>query len=152
LTRLFLDCDILLDVLIKRREHLKYSARVFEIGESVSDIQLITSPLVVANVHYIYCSSLSNRANKKSISLKNISKLLLYTEIVDLPGDLTKIILDNSDVKDFEDALQMCAAQKGGSSYLVTRNGKDFPAVTDVRILHPKEDALLIQALGYSGE
>ena len=50
--KLFLDSDIILDVLLEREEFYEASARLLDLGDS-KKIHLYTSSLVAANIYYI---------------------------------------------------------------------------------------------------
>lgn len=145
--KIFLDCDILLDYLCQRIPFYESSLSLFEMIEESEHIISMTSPLVISNVHYVYSAHLKGRENKKAQSLRTINELLLYTEIVDLPGEPTKGLLAAPGIRDFEDALQLAAAQRAGADYLITRNVKDYPLSHSPKILHPIDDKAAIWAL-----
>jgi predicted nucleic acid-binding protein len=48
----FIDCDVIIDLLTRREPHFKESALVFQAALD-KRIQLFTSPLAIANVHYM---------------------------------------------------------------------------------------------------
>lgn len=144
--KVFVDSDVILDLLVGR-EYADYAAVVFEIGEESAHIQLITSPLVVANVDFIYRQMLGTLPNKKQSSRAAIAALLQHTEVVDISGAEAKALLSMPQVKDYEDALQLAAARNAGAKYLITRNVKDYPHDSGVEILHAVDDALLIRAI-----
>lgn len=144
--KVFVDSDVILDFLVGR-EYADYAAVVFEIGEQSAHIQLITSPLVVANVDFIYRQILGALPNKKHNSRAAIAALLQHTEVVDMSGAEAKALLSMPQLKDYEDALQLAAARNAGAKYLITRNVKDYPHDSDVEILHAVDDAPLIRAI-----
>lgn len=128
----FVDCDIIIDLLTRREPHFFESARFFQQYEK-GKISLYSSPLAIANVHYIVRKSLGNEKTKVVIK-----KLLKIISITDLSEKILKLAL-NSDFKDFEDAIQSFSAIPAKCSYIVTRNIKDFkeskiPAITPAEI------------------
>ncbi len=138
----------MLDSLLGREEYVAYSDSIFLLGEESNYIQLITSPLAVANVHYIFANSaLKGARNKHAVSLAAIDELLKYTDIVDLPGPEARFLLSAPGVKDYEDALQLASAKAAGARYLITRNVNNYPGGTSVGILHSVDDAPLIRAI-----
>jgi len=50
--KVFIDSDIVLDLLCKREPFYEYAAEVFTLGDT-KKIELITTSLVFANVYYI---------------------------------------------------------------------------------------------------
>ena len=125
--RLFVDTDIILDVLLKRA-HFRAAAAVLSRIEN-REFRGYTTAVVFANIHYI----VARQAGKKK-SLQNLRKLRKILSI--LPVD--EQIIDEallSDTADFEDAIQYVTAKSHGIDFIVTRNKADYevsavPALT----------------------
>jgi predicted nucleic acid-binding protein len=120
--KLFIDSDIIIDLLTKREEYMGAAALFTKIsnGEFIG----YTSPIVFANVHYIIAKY---KGKVKSLqSLRNLRKILsvlsVDQEIID------KALLSSS--SDFEDAIQFTTAETHLIDFIITRNKKDFKEST----------------------
>ncbi|MEZ4805188.1 MAG: PIN domain-containing protein [Bacteroidia bacterium] len=124
--KVFVDTDIVIDLLSERIPHYQYAAELFSLADKNS-IKLYVSSLTFANVNYILTRQLSSTvARKLLLKLKTIIHVLSVTDkIIELA--LT------SDFKDFEDAIQYYTALDNNLNILLTRNLKDFKKV-DVSI------------------
>jgi predicted nucleic acid-binding protein len=117
--KVFVDSDIILDLLAKRDPHYKSAALLFSQVEN-GTIQAFISPLIFANLFYILRKSTSNARAKETLKkLKTLVHLLPINE---------KIIEQalNSEFTDFEDAFQYYTAIENGIKILITRNKKDY--------------------------
>ncbi len=115
---LFIDCDILIDLLARRENYIEAAALMTIIAEK--KVAAFTTPIVLANVDYIitkYSSKAKSRRAIKSLR-KNLSILPMDEKIVDTALE--------SEFSDFEDAMQHYAAEKYGIDFIVTRNKKDY--------------------------
>jgi predicted nucleic acid-binding protein len=117
--KVYLDSDVILDLLAKREPDYIFSAKLFTLIDQ-GKIQAYTSPLVFANLHYLL-----KKLTSYSTALKNLRKLKTMVNI--LPND-ERIIEQalNSDFTDFEDAIQYFTAVNNGIKLLITRNIKDY--------------------------
>ncbi len=130
MTKLFIDTDIILDVLLKRSHYRAAAVLLSRIEKRECDG--FTTPVVFANIHYIVA-----RQEGKQKSLQNLRRLRKIISI--LPID-EKIIDEAlfSDTADFEDAIQYITAQKHSIDFIVTRNKRDYEA-SDVPALTAEE-------------
>lgn len=119
MTNVFVDNDVILDVLIDRLPFNADANKVFQFAET-GRITLMTSPLCVANTHYVISKKIGN-ANSKSV-LASVLKLIT---VVDMPASVVRNAFA-SKVTDFEDALQVETAMHFGADLILTRNIKDF--------------------------
>ena len=120
MTKVFLDTDVILDVLLKRSHHRAAAVLLSRIENQ--QYHGYTTPIVFANIHYIV-----TRQVGKQKSLQNLRRLRKIITI--LPID--EKIVDGallSDAKDFEDAIQYVTAQRYGIDFIVTRNKRDYEA------------------------
>ncbi len=117
--RVFVDSDIILDLLGGREPFYKFSAELFSISDK-GKIKLHVSSLSFANLNYILSKQFSSeQARKKLLKFKTLVTVLAVTDkIVDLSLA--------SDFKDFEDGLQYFSAIENGINLLLTRNLKDY--------------------------
>ncbi len=118
--KLFLDTNIVLDLLAKRDPFYNEAASLFSMADK-KKIQLSVSALTFATVNYIVSRQKSEEEAK--IILR---KLKLLVHVVSLDGKVVDLSLNDSDFTDFEDALQYYSALENGVDVIITRNLKDF--------------------------
>jgi predicted nucleic acid-binding protein len=129
--KIFIDSDVILDLLIRRKDFFKESSKIFNLIEQ-KKVKAYTSPLIIANIYFIL-----NKLKNKNFAKKNIIKirsLLSITEINQKTIDQAII----SSFKDFEDAIQYYSAVLTDLDYLITRNKKDYKRV-NIIVFTPKE-------------
>ena len=126
MNNIFVDSDIILDLLLKREPHYFTAANMFSLVEK-RKIVAYTTPVVIANIYYI-----SARLTDKKIALENIRKLMSFLRITSVDEKILLLAMD-SRFTDFEDAIQYYAAKNQGISYFITRNKSDYK-VTDMTI------------------
>lgn len=116
----FLDTNIIVDLIAYRPPFSKYAIELFSLAEN-NKIKLYTSSHSLATTHYLL---------KKYIEEKELRVILhnLLEFITIIPVDLDVLRKSlHSNHKDFEDAVQIyCASTVNGMEYIVTRNIKDF--------------------------
>lgn len=117
--KIFIDSDIILDLLAKREPHYIYSAKLFTLIDQQRFIAY-TSPIVFANLHYLLKKSTSH-----SSALKNLRKLKTFINILPVDERVIEQSL-NSEFNDFEDAIQYFTAVNNGIKLLLTRNKVDY--------------------------
>ena len=117
--KVFVDSDIVLDVLCKRIPYYEYAAKIFSLAD-MKKLTVYTTPLVVANVYYILRKAIGIEKSKEALR-----KLRLLVNIIPIQEREVDIAL-NSSFSDFEDALQYYTAIKHGMETLLTRNIKDY--------------------------
>ncbi len=117
--RIFIDSDIILDLLAKREPYYIYSSKLFTVIDK-GEIAAYTSPLIFANLHYLLRKFTSN-----SSALKSLRKLKTLVNILPIDEKVIEQSL-NSDFNDFEDAIQYFTAVNNGISVLITRNKRDY--------------------------
>src|SRR3990172_13269074 len=117
--KLFVDSDIILDLLAKREPHYIHAAKLFTLIDQ-QKIIAYTSPLIFANLHYILKKITSN-----SSALKNLRKLKTLINILPVDERVIEQSL-NSEFNDFEDAIQYFTAVNNGINILLTRNKVDY--------------------------
>jgi len=117
--KVFVDTDIILDLLGDREPFSIHSASLFSAADK-GKIVIYVSALSFANLNYLL-----TRQYTKEISRK---KLLLFKTLVTVLPVTDKIIelALASDFNDFEDAIQYSTAIEHDIKVLLTRNLKDF--------------------------
>lgn len=117
--KLFIDTNIVLDLLAKRPEYAS-AAKVFTLADQ-GELELYVSSLTFANTHYILV-----KHEGKEKTLKILRDLELIVTIIDLSGKIVRLALNDKDFTDFEDGLQYYSALENGMEVIITRNQKDF--------------------------
>ena len=119
MTKLFVDTNVVLDLLGKRDAYLP-AARLFTLGDR-GDVTLYVSVLSFANINYIL-----TRQQDRLSAIKALRKLEQVVQVADLRAKITRRALEDEDFTDFEDGLQYYSAVENGMEAVITRNHKDF--------------------------
>ncbi|MDP2364876.1 MAG: PIN domain-containing protein [Ignavibacteria bacterium] len=117
--KLFIDSDIILDLLAQREPHYIHAAKLFTLIDQ-QKIIAFTSPLIFANLHYLLKKLTSNVS-----ALKNLRKLKTLINILPVDERVIEQSL-NSEFNDFEDAIQYFTAINNGINLILTRNKVDY--------------------------
>jgi predicted nucleic acid-binding protein len=128
---IFVDSDIILDLLLKREPFHTSAAILFSAIEK-GTIKAYTSPIVITNIYYI-----SAKIKGKSTALDNIKKILSLLKITTV-DEKTMLLGIGSDFSDFEDAIQYFSAKSHGINCLITRNKSDY-RIADITISTAEE-------------
>lgn len=133
--KLFLDTNIVLDLLAKRDPFYSEAAILFSMADK-KKIRLSVSALTFATVNYIL--SLQNSAEEAKMILR---KLRLLVDVVSLDEKVLDLSLNDNDFTDFEDALQHYSAIENGENVIITRNLKVYqkaqlPVMTAAQFLN----------------
>lgn len=130
---LLIDANILLDVLMDRKEFVNDSSLIWKLCETGKAKGYI-STLTIANLIYIMRKQLTPGKIDETINL-----LRMIFEFTDLTvSDIN--LAAKMEWNDFEDAVQSATAQRVHADYLITRNVRDFtrskiPAFTPTELL-----------------
>lgn len=130
--KVFVDTNILVDLIADRKPFSKFAIQLFSKAEE-RKIKLYASSHSIATTHYLL---------KKYIDEKDLREVLFnildYLNIIAIDLDVLKKGL-KSKHKDFEDALQIISAYSIEKiDCIVTRNIKDFKE-SEIRVLSPDE-------------
>jgi predicted nucleic acid-binding protein len=130
--KVFLDTNILVDLIADRKPFSKFAIEIFQSSES-NKIHLFTSSHSIATTYYLL---------KKFVDDKSLRSSLLglfeYLTVVPVNTDILSKGL-RSKQKDFEDAVQIfCATSIEKMDCIVTRNIKDFKG-SEIPVLAPDE-------------
>jgi predicted nucleic acid-binding protein len=116
----FLDTNILLDVLGRREPFFADSAQVWTLAET-GQLTAFVSALSLPNLFYVMRRTTGQTAARKAVrTLEHIFSL------VPLDVQIIRYAID-TDGADFEDAIQFFSAIAAGATALITRNLKHFP-------------------------
>ena len=128
---IFVDTNILLDVLLHREEFMRPAAAIWEACEIKKSTGFV-SAISVNNIHYVCAKYLGRQKALEAVRL-----VLAIFEVVSLDEKILRLSAD-SPGKDFEDAVQLYSALQAGTFCIVTRNVRDFPSGF-TRVLSPEE-------------
>jgi predicted nucleic acid-binding protein len=117
--KLFVDSDIILDVLTQRDIFYESAAEIFERGY-VKKVDLYTTAVVLANVFYIVRKKYGTEK-----SMETIRKLRIILKILPVNEKMVDEVLI-SKFRDFEDGLQYFSAKENGIHIIITRNINDY--------------------------
>jgi predicted nucleic acid-binding protein len=117
--RVFIDCDICLDLLAERHPHYDHAARLFTHADK-GKLKVYVSSLIFSNLHYLLSRQFSAKEARRILN-----KFKVLVNIVAVDSKIVELAL-SSDFKDFEDAIQYYAAIENNISVLLTRNLKDY--------------------------
>ena len=130
-TRLFLDTNVMLDLLGERIPFYDSVAKIATLADK-GQISLVVSAMSYATVSY-FLTKFENKEKSKD----KLRKFKVISEVSDLNEQIIEKRL-NSDFSDFEDSLQYFSALSSDCSILITRNGKDFKN-SSIPIMTPDE-------------
>lgn len=129
--KVLIDTNIILDVLCNRSEFVEDSSRVWKYCE-VNQIEGYISALSVPNIVYILRKELTSQKTQQLIQQN-----LMIFEVIDLKSSDLKNAAEMLS-SDFEDAVQMCCANRIKADYIVIKNIRDFKE-SKVPALKPSE-------------
>ncbi len=117
--KVFVDTDIVLDLLGAREPFYNHAAILFSLADN-NKMKIYVSSLSFANLNYILSKQHSaNQARKMLLKFKTLVNVLSVSDkIIDLAL--------SSDFKDFEDGIQYFTAIENHIDIILTRNLKDF--------------------------
>lgn len=131
--KLFLDTNVLLDVLIPGREYNWFSSALMQVFKSGS-IKACISTQSIIDASYVFSRC---RKDEGLSSFKTmVDKLLSFIEIVSITDDDLREA-GKSSVPDYEDACQLAAAMRIGCDGIVTSDGK-FHNYTRLQVCTPQ--------------
>lgn len=117
--RLFLDTNVILDLLGRRDPFFDAIAKIATLADS-GQLELVASPLSITTVHYVL-----SRVEPRENVMEKLRKFHIICEICVVDGKVMEKAL-NAGFPDFEDAVQYFSAVSAGCHMIITRNGKDF--------------------------
>jgi predicted nucleic acid-binding protein len=117
--KLFLDTNIILDLLANRMPFYTEAAELFSLADK-KEIKLSISSLCLADTHYIL-----SKQNHDLEVRKILRKFKVLVNVLPLDDKIEDLAL-NSEFRDFEDAIQYYTAIENDQDILITRNQQDF--------------------------
>ena len=114
----FVDTNILIDLLCERESFVQSARMLFAYGYS-GRLTLVLSSLSLVNAVYI-----ARKYGYVDVR-ERLDDITEFVEVVDLRNEVAKRAL-TCEWKDYEDAVQYMSAIKENADCIVTRNKKDF--------------------------
>ncbi len=136
---LFLDTNIIIDVLANREPFSDVASKLLDYGDK-GKLNIYISALSYSNIYYIL---------RKTCSHKEMISLLKDIQAISTTMDVTSSIISaaiDSGLKDFEDAIQLNTALSSKKiQAIVTRDPKGFKN-SDISVLTPEEALSIIES------
>jgi len=134
LRNILFDSDVIIDVLTKREPFFIESARALDFAAHDSGINLYIAAHAVTNIFYIVRRSLGVTETRQSIE-----HLLQKIEVAGVNDAIIRDALATN-LKDFEDAVNIKTAEEINAELIITRNlpdyeGADVPAISPATFL-----------------
>ena len=133
MNKIFIDSDVIFDLLLNREPFVNNAKIIFRKIE-LKEIQGFTSPLVLANLHYILTKLLNKR---KSLDL--LQRIIQIISITNIDSEIVHLAFNTHNIKDLEDLIQYYSLMNAEIHIIITRNIKDYPRTKEIRILEPGE-------------
>ena len=127
--RIFVDTNVLLDLLLRRRNFSKEAEGLFHYCKK-KEITPYISSLSIATINYVLSKIFSEKEVREKLEI-------IYQLASILPFNIV-FSAHHSSFKDLEDAFQYFTAKKYNIPVIITRNQKDF-LVDDISIVDIKE-------------
>ena len=118
--KVFLDTNILLDVLLDRKPFCESSSCIWRLAEG-GRLEAFISAISFNNVFYIVRKYAGKEAAQRTVEVMNVN-FSVFPLTQDIIGRAIAAKLP-----DFEDSIQFFSAVSCGAKYIVTRNARDFP-------------------------
>lgn len=117
---LMIDTNVIMDILGKREPFFQDSYMAFQKAIK-AETECLVSVSAVTDIFYMLRKSLHSAERAKE-QIEQLSWLVSFADVqgTDIQTALTR------EMSDFEDAVVDAVAQRNGSSYILTRNVKDF--------------------------
>lgn len=130
--KLFVDTNIIVDLIADRQPFSKYAIQIFRNAE-LNKIELFTSSHSIATTYYLLKKYLGDRKLREVLE-----ELLNFLTVIPVDTDIIKKGL-RSKHKDFEDSIQiLCASTIQNIDCIVTRSTKDFKS-SEIPAFNPDE-------------
>ena len=129
--KVLLDTNIILDFILYREEFYQDAEVIFELSSN-QEICSFISASSITDLFYII-----KKQKNKDIAKRFLIDLTSFIQIANVDHIVIENAL-NSDLYDFEDAVQDCVAQINQIDIIITRNIKDFKKAK-TKIMSPKD-------------
>jgi len=130
--RLFIDTNVIVDLLAARTPFLRDAAQLFTLADT-GKVKLFTSSIAVTTTFYLL-----QKEVKPEVARAAIQKLLTMVKVVDAGHSGIIRAINDLQFQDFEDAVQHQSALATKAKIFVTRNEKDFDKSV-ISVMTPKQ-------------
>jgi len=130
--RVFVDTNIIIDLLAKRQPFYVESQKIFSLSDT-KQIELFISSLSLVNTHYIL-----NDVMKIKDARLILGKFKVLVKSNALSDKIIELALNDTKFKNFEDGIQYYSALESQCQLILTRNLKNFKN-SKIPVLSPKE-------------
>ena len=130
-TKIFLDANVLIDVVMNRAIFVENSSKVLQMGLD-GDCELWASDITMVTVSFYA------KKNRTIEQLYEVMKELRFMIQVAPTGAAAIDWALQQGFHDFEDAVQYYAASHCGVEYIITRNERDYP-YSEIPVISPLE-------------
>ena len=138
MNNILIDTDVILDFYLDRKPFAEKSTRIISLCESRVTMGYVT-PVICSNLYYI----LRQTAGHEKV-MDKLGKLLTVLDVLLMDRNSVLQAID-SGFKDYEDALQYCAASQSGKiDIIITWNIKDFQK-SEISVLTPDDYLKIIE-------
>ena len=130
-TKVFLDANVLIDVVMNRAIFVENSSKVLQMGLD-GDCELWVSDLTMVTVSFYA---------KKNRTLEQLYEVMKELRSIIQVASTGAAAIDwalQQGFHDFEDAVQYNAALHCGAEYIITRNERDYP-YSEIPVISPLE-------------
>ncbi len=117
---LFIDTNIVIDILAKREPFYDDAAKLFSLGDK-NKLKISVSALSFANTNYLL-----QKSNSSTATSKILRKFKILSVVLSLDDKIIDLALNDNEFGDFEDAIQYYSALENNQDIIITRNLKDF--------------------------
>ena len=117
--RIFVDTNILLDVLLEREGHYYDALKIWASAEN-GDVEACIAAISLNNIHYVM-----RKLKSETTAMIAVKILLRIFKVIPVDADILGLAVDFHD-KDFEDDIQLQCAIKAKCSQLFTRNPNHY--------------------------
>jgi predicted nucleic acid-binding protein len=130
--KIFLDTNVVLDLLARRDPFHQEAETIFSMIEERA-FEAFVSAVSFTTIYYVLRRAF-DRQHARS-ALRVIAELL---SVVRCDASIITQAID-SEMRDFEDAVQYLSARAVEADVIITRNSRDFPADAPSKPLTPRE-------------
>ena len=117
--RIFVDTNILLDVLLQREGYCYDALKIWANAEN-GNVEVCIAAISLNNIHYVM-----RKLKSETTAMIAVKILLRIFKVIPVDADILGLAVDFHD-KDFEDDIQLQCALKAKCSQLFTRNPNHY--------------------------
>ncbi len=135
---LFVDTNVVLDLLAKREPFYDSAAKLFSLADK-KKVRLSISSLTFANTSYVL-----TRLKSADKSREILRRFRVLVKVLLLDDKVIDLALNDNNFKDFEDGLQYYSAIENGQEMIITRDLSGFKD-SRIPVMTPEEYLISIE-------